>query len=130
MSFTWNPRLVKTPTPTMSATTIAVAVTVVTVGRTALLAVTLMLRPTPCPHAFLPSPGWRSLLFILFYGFSPPKTWPRDGRMRAMAWLFHRRDIGTAEVAGNACELRNRNTGDWRSDFVRALMGASRWHSA
>ena len=25
MSLTWNPRLVKTPTPTMSATTIAVA---------------------------------------------------------------------------------------------------------
>src|SRR6516162_8889499 len=27
MSLTWNPRLVKTPTPTMSATTMAVAVT-------------------------------------------------------------------------------------------------------
>ena len=26
MSFTWNPRLVNTPTPTMSATTIEVAV--------------------------------------------------------------------------------------------------------
>jgi hypothetical protein len=54
MSFTWNPRLVKTPTPTMSATTIAVAVIVETVGRTALLAFAVIIRPTPCPHALLP----------------------------------------------------------------------------
>jgi hypothetical protein len=33
MSFTWNPRLVKTPTPIMSAMTIAVAVAVDTVAR-------------------------------------------------------------------------------------------------
>ena len=32
MSFTWKPRLVKTPTPTMSATTIAVATTTETPG--------------------------------------------------------------------------------------------------
>jgi hypothetical protein len=38
----------------MSATTIAVAVTVVTVGWTALLAFAVMTKPTPCPHAFLP----------------------------------------------------------------------------
>src|SRR5262249_57798552 len=33
MSFTWNPRLVKTPTPFMSAMTIAVAVAVDTFAR-------------------------------------------------------------------------------------------------
>src|SRR5215467_3209037 len=33
MSFTWNPRLVKTPTPIMSAMTIAVAVAVDTFAR-------------------------------------------------------------------------------------------------
>src|SRR5262249_18722769 len=33
MSFTWKPRLVKTPTPIMSAMTIAVAVAVDTVAR-------------------------------------------------------------------------------------------------
>src|SRR5690349_15163646 len=96
MSFTWNPRLVKTPTPTMSATTIAVAVIVVTVGRTALLAFAVMKKLTPCPHALLPVLQARAHCFNRFCGFYPPKKWPGGGAAK-----------GAVALARKACSRFN-----------------------
>src|SRR5262249_28752360 len=85
MSFTWNPRLVKTPTPTMSATTIAVAVIVETVGRTALLAFAVIIKPTPCPYALLRYYRVEVHFFSIYFAAFPRlKNGPAKGFRRVV----------------------------------------------
>src|SRR5262245_57360545 len=124
MSFTWNPRLVKTPTPTMSATTIAVAVIVETVGRTALLAFAVIIKPTPCPHALLPYYRVEVHCFSIYFAAFPRlKNGPAKGFRRGGAQPPPRRARGrpnhraghletpAPQISGSSLK-RSRPTGD------------------
>src|SRR5262249_61146827 len=96
MSFTWNPRLVKTPTPIMSAMTIAVAVAVDTVARFELpilagvIRVIVTWEPAYCCSPFCPPAGqkvpWGKKLTqagrqVLSF---------RDDRVRPCVWVCYR----------------------------------------
>src|ERR1700735_1153864 len=73
MSFTWNPRLVKTPTPTMSATTIAVAVMQDILATAAPLETGLVIKELSFPHA------------AVLRGKAQPEVRPGAGQANALA---------------------------------------------
>src|SRR5258708_708585 len=104
MSLTWKPRLVNTPTPIMSATTMAVAVTAEIVGRTGLVAV-VMLRSSPPPTS-----GFARLYKLAVADFQPVlRLFPAQKKVGAVTAVSPERDAACEEP-----QPQQRRRGDHR----------------